>query len=102
MRLRQIECVLAARQTKDTKVPDRPEWLHEVKHDGYRLIVQRDGKRLRLFTRNGPDWTDRFPLIASCWTAKRYWFCAWTGSFRKSSPSDIGMQGSNREGMPGN
>ena len=49
--------------TKATKVPDRPEWIHEVKHDGYRLIVQRDGKRVRLFTRNGHDWSARFPLI---------------------------------------
>ena len=49
--------------TKAAKVPDRPEWLHEIKHDGYRLIVQRDGKRVRLFTRNGHDWSDRFPLI---------------------------------------
>ncbi len=31
--------------------------------DGYRLIVQRDGKRVRLFTRNGFDWTDKYPLI---------------------------------------
>lgn len=44
-------------------MPDRPEWLHEVKHDGYRLIVQREGKRVRLFTRNGFDWSDRYPLI---------------------------------------
>jgi bifunctional non-homologous end joining protein LigD len=29
----------------------------------YRLIVQRDGKRVRLFTRNGHDWSGRFPLI---------------------------------------
>ena len=50
--------------TRGTKVPDRPEWIHEIKHDGYRLIVQRDGKRVRLFTRNGHDWSDRFPLIA--------------------------------------
>ena len=49
--------------TKAAKVPDRPEWIHEIKHDGYRLIVQRDGKRVRLFTRNGHDWSDRFPLI---------------------------------------
>ena len=49
--------------TRGTKVPDRPDWLHEIKHDGYRLIVQRDGKRVRLFTRNGHDWSDRFPLI---------------------------------------
>jgi ATP-dependent DNA ligase len=44
-------------------VPDRPEWIHEVKHDGYRLIVQREGKRVRLFTRNGHDWSGRYPLI---------------------------------------
>jgi bifunctional non-homologous end joining protein LigD len=50
--------------TKATQVPDRPEWIHEIKHDGYRLIVQRDGKRVRLFTRNGHDWSDRFPLIS--------------------------------------
>ncbi len=49
--------------TRAIKVPDRPEWIHEVKHDGYRLIVQRDGKRVRLFTRNGHDWTDRYPRI---------------------------------------
>ena len=40
-----------------------PEWIHEIKHDGYRLIVQREGKRVRLWTRNGHDWSDRFPLI---------------------------------------
>ena len=49
--------------TRATAVPNRPEWIHEIKHDGYRLIVQRDGKRVRLFTRNGHDWSDRFPLI---------------------------------------
>ena len=46
-----------------TKVPDSKNWIHEIKHDGYRLIVQRDGKRVRLFTRNGHDWTARYPLI---------------------------------------
>jgi bifunctional non-homologous end joining protein LigD len=50
--------------TRGTKVPNRSEWLHEIKHDGYRLIVQREGKRVRLFTRNGYDWSHRFPLIA--------------------------------------
>jgi ATP-dependent DNA ligase len=34
---------------------------HEIKHDGYRLIVQRDGKRVRLFTCNDHDWSGRFP-----------------------------------------
>ena len=49
--------------TSRTKVPDRPEWINEVKHDGYRLIVQRYGKTVRLFTRNGHDWTKRYPGI---------------------------------------
>jgi ATP-dependent DNA ligase len=43
------------------QVPSGPDWLHEVKHDGYRLIVWRKGKRVRLFTH---DWTDRYSLIA--------------------------------------
>ena len=50
--------------TRGDKVPDRPEWIHEIKHDGYRLIVQREGKRVRLFTRNGHDWSGRYPLIS--------------------------------------
>ena len=50
--------------TRGTFVPAGPDWLHEIKHDGYRLIVQRDGPRVRLFTRRGFDWSDRFPLIS--------------------------------------
>src|ERR1700691_2266066 len=50
--------------TRAAKVPAGPDWIHEIKHDGYRLIVQKiDRKRVRLFTRNGHDWTDRYPLI---------------------------------------
>jgi ATP-dependent DNA ligase len=44
-------------------VPNRDLWLHEVKYDGYRLIVVREDMRVRLFTRNGNDWTSRFPWI---------------------------------------
>jgi bifunctional non-homologous end joining protein LigD len=44
-------------------VPAGKDWLHEIKHDGYRLIVQRDHKRVRLFTRSGYDWAHRYPLI---------------------------------------
>ena len=49
--------------TRGTKVPDRDDWFHEVKHDGYRLMIQRDDKRVRLWTRNGHDWSNRYPLI---------------------------------------
>jgi bifunctional non-homologous end joining protein LigD len=49
--------------TRATTVPDSPDWLHEVKYDGYRLRVERDGDRVRLITRGGYDWTKRFPWI---------------------------------------
>ncbi|MFL6827825.1 MAG: hypothetical protein ACJ8E2_15310 [Bradyrhizobium sp.] len=45
--------------TCGTKVPAEPDRLHEIKHDGYHLIVQREGKRVRLLTRRGCDWSDR-------------------------------------------
>jgi len=43
--------------------PSGPLWVHEIKHDGYRLVLCRDGARVRCFTRNGYDWADRFPAI---------------------------------------
>jgi ATP dependent DNA ligase domain len=42
-----------------------PGWVREIKHDGYRLIARRDGAAVRLFTRRGHDWTDRYPAIAA-------------------------------------
>jgi bifunctional non-homologous end joining protein LigD len=44
-------------------VPAGPEWFHEIKYDGYRLRVERDGDRIRLVTKGGYDWTARFPWI---------------------------------------
>jgi bifunctional non-homologous end joining protein LigD len=43
--------------------PSGPLWVHEIKHDGYRLMVRRDGARVRCFTKGGHDWADRFPAI---------------------------------------
>ena len=43
--------------------PSGPGWLHEIKHDGYRLMARRDPVRIRLITRRGNDWSDRFPLV---------------------------------------
>jgi bifunctional non-homologous end joining protein LigD len=49
--------------TKSTIVPDGPDWLHEIKYDGYRLRLERDGDRIRLVTKGGYNWTDRYPWI---------------------------------------
>jgi hypothetical protein len=46
--------------TRALKPPAGPEWVHEIKHDGYRLQVRRDGDVVRLFTRKGYDWSDRY------------------------------------------
>jgi ATP-dependent DNA ligase len=43
--------------------PTGPGWIHEVKHDGFRMMVRRDAAGVQLLTRNGLDWSARFPLI---------------------------------------
>ena len=43
--------------------PAGPGWIHEIKHDGFRILAHRDGDRVRLITRNGFDFADRFSLI---------------------------------------
>jgi len=51
--------------TVGTSVPSGPEWLHEIKYDGYRLRLERDGDRVRLITRGGYNWADRYPYRGS-------------------------------------
>ncbi len=43
--------------------PTGPGWAHELKLDGYRLQVHVSGGRVRLYTMNGANWTDRYPRI---------------------------------------
>jgi ATP-dependent DNA ligase len=43
--------------------PEGKHWIHEIKHDGYRCQVLLEQGEARVFTRNGHDWTDRFPSI---------------------------------------
>jgi bifunctional non-homologous end joining protein LigD len=45
-------------------VPAGDDWVFEVKFDGYRALLAADGQQVRLNTRNGLDWTDRFPGLA--------------------------------------
>jgi bifunctional non-homologous end joining protein LigD len=45
--------------------PSEPGWLHEMKHDGFRILARRDSAGVRLITRHGNDFTARFPLVAS-------------------------------------
>jgi bifunctional non-homologous end joining protein LigD len=45
--------------------PDGPEWLHEIKFDGYRMHARLDRGSVRLLTRTGLDWTHKYPAIAA-------------------------------------
>jgi bifunctional non-homologous end joining protein LigD len=44
--------------------PAGPGWIHEIKHDGFRILAHRRGRSVRLITRNGHDLGDRFPVAA--------------------------------------
>ena len=56
--------VVPAQPIRAARPPSGPDWVHEIKHDGYRLIVCRDGPTVRLYTRNAYDWTARLASIA--------------------------------------
>ena len=58
--------------TRGVKVPSGTDWLHEIKYDGYRLRVERNGDRVRLITRGGYDWTKRYPWIVEAALKNRY------------------------------
>ena len=45
--------------------PVGPGWIYEIKHDGFRIIARRDASSVRLITRNGYDFSERFPLIVA-------------------------------------
>ena len=55
--------------------PAGNNWIHEIKHDGFRLMARRDTAGVRLLTRNGHDWSTRFPLIVAAVSALRVRSC---------------------------
>ncbi|MBB5984431.1 DNA ligase D [Sphingobium lignivorans] len=50
-------------------VPTGNQWMHEIKFDGYRVLAAVKGTQVRLFTRSGLDWTEKFPPIAEALAA---------------------------------
>jgi bifunctional non-homologous end joining protein LigD len=55
--------------------PTGPLWVHEIKHDGYRLVARRDGDDARLHTRRGYDWSERYPAVVTALRALRVGSC---------------------------
>jgi ATP-dependent DNA ligase len=58
-------CVSSSLACPHLPIVRRPahNWIYEIKHDGYRLMARRDSVGIRLITRRGNDWSDRFPLV---------------------------------------
>ena len=44
--------------------PQGDEWLHELKFDGYRMLCHLHRGKARFWSRNGKDWTEKFPNLA--------------------------------------
>src|SRR5260221_5371238 len=57
--------IIPAQPVMGSRPPSGPDWVHEIKHDGYRMIVHRDGPRCGSYSRNGNSWTARLPAIAA-------------------------------------
>src|SRR6201991_2995178 len=56
--------------TLKSKAPSGEQWIHEIKYDGYRVQPHLDRGKVRIFTRNGYDWTNRFSSIAGAFDLK--------------------------------
>jgi bifunctional non-homologous end joining protein LigD len=49
--------------TKADTLPSGGLWIHEIKHDGFRIVARKIGAQVKLYSRPGNDLTDRFPVI---------------------------------------
>src|SRR6202048_4712689 len=76
--------------TSAPHVPSGRDWLHEVKHDGFRVIARKNGKRVRLYSRSGNDLTYRFPLIVEALAKLRSRSCIIDGEAVACGDDGIG------------
>jgi ATP-dependent DNA ligase len=74
----QLSMPRAALPTKAPTPPSGQLWLHEIKHDDFRVVARKDGDRVRLYSRPGNDLTWRFPLIVEALAKLRSRFASST------------------------
>ena len=55
--------ILPAKPVLSAVVPTGTNWIHELKHDGYRLLCRKERDRVQLWSRNGRDWTSELVAI---------------------------------------
>jgi bifunctional non-homologous end joining protein LigD len=63
MRIKRLP--IPAQPVMAARPPSGADWVYEIKHDGYRMIVRRDGPSVRLYSRNAYDWIVRLAAIAA-------------------------------------
>jgi bifunctional non-homologous end joining protein LigD len=62
-RVRRTVAFEACLPRKAKEPPSGPDWIHEIKHDGFRILAHKVGASVRLITPNGYDFAERYPLI---------------------------------------
>src|SRR3974377_2360409 len=80
------------RRASPPPAPQRPSgaaWLHEIKHDGFRVIARKNCKRVKLYSRPGNDLTKRFPLIVETVARLRPQSCTIDGEAVACGPDGI-------------
>ena len=71
--------------------PSGDGWLHEIKHDGFRCIARKDGKRVRLYSRPGNDLTRRFTRIVEAVARLKARTCIIDGEAVACGPDGIAL-----------
>jgi ATP-dependent DNA ligase len=61
------------------RVPEGDGWIHELKHDGFRVLAFKDGDKVRLWSRNGRDWSAEFVAMRDAMRGSRSSASCWTG-----------------------
>src|SRR5215470_18748597 len=100
MRIKRLPAgfIIPAQPVMASRPPSGAELGHEIKHNGYRLIVWRDGSIVRLYSRNAIDLTARLSAIAAagCATSTLHSFCkfkcelAHTCGAKPRGPAELG------------
>ena len=77
--------------TQADRPPSGPGWVHEIKHDGFRLVARRDPAGVHLITRNGHDWSDRYPTVLAAVTSLRCRSCIIDGEVVICGPDGLAI-----------
>jgi ATP-dependent DNA ligase len=71
--------------------PSGPGWIHEIKHDGFRIMARRDARGVRLITRQGYDFTKRFPAAVKTLEALKVRSCLIDGEVIVTDASGLAV-----------